>query len=53
LNPEPVERLPFIVGVLVPLWPFFPVYPVWVLLGKWVLGFGILVPYPRKQIASI
>jgi len=23
------------------------------IFGKWVLGLGILVPYPRKQIASI
>jgi hypothetical protein len=27
-------------------------FRIWILFGNWVLGFGILVPYPEKKIAS-
>jgi hypothetical protein len=28
------------------------VFRIWILFGIWVLGFGILVSYPEKKIAS-
>ena len=29
------------------------VFRIWILFGIWVLGFGILVPYPEKEIVFL